>query len=286
MNKPYYHTPNISLYEGDAHIVLPELAKNGVMFDAVITDPPYGTTAIGWDKTIDFWPYLRPLVKPTYNAILFGNEPFCTTVRADNLADYKYDIIWVKNTLFNFFHAKNRPLEQFEQIMVFSGGKMGHASLLGDKRMTYNPQKKPGKPYFKKDYARSKGGGHRLARPSHKDSTLINNGDRYPSDVVFFDRDNIGKVLHPTQKPVALMEYLVLTFTNPGDLVLDFTMGSGTTGVACVKHGRRFVGIELKPEYCPIALDRIRNAAGEYGPTVAEEKAGAMMFNFSEVNNG
>ena len=226
------------------------LIEKGIKVDGVITDPPYGTIACKWDSVIPFepmWNKLFKLLKSQGSVLLFSNGLFTPRITASNVDNYKYRWVWVKNNSTNFVHAKNRPMTKSEDILVFSKASMGHASQLGEKRMTYNPQGiipcnrtiKAGKNRF---------GTNAGVRPSHKEE-FVREYTNYPSDVLTnFPEDSSNKKLHPTQKPVALMEYLVKTYTNEGELVLDFTMGSGTTGVACQNTNRKFIGIEWNPE--------------------------------------
>lgn len=277
MLTPNYQTDDgkIKLFCGDALTVAREFDR--FYFNAVIADPPYNITGIEWDSLIDIdlmWYIIKHHTGRLFNAILFGAEPYATHVRASNLDQYKYDIIWRKTTPTNFMHARNRPLREFENIMVFSSGKIGHQNLLEENRMTYNPQMRPGKPYKKFNYAATNSKTHGLIRPSHHDHLIVNEGERFPTDIWEVPRDNVGEgnVLHPTQKPLELMIQLVKTFTNPGDKVLDFCMGSGTTGLACLLTGREFVGIELDPNNYEIAENRIKNGLGQFELTNDEKK--------------
>jgi site-specific DNA-methyltransferase (adenine-specific) len=264
---PDYFTDTIQLYRGDCLDIMPHL--QGV--DAVITDPPYGTTACAWDSVVPLdkmWECIKGL-RSSANCpiVLFGSEPFSSLLRMSNIKWYKYDWVWDKKGTANFAIAKHQPLRASESISVFA---MESA--------IYYPQMVYGK-------KRKKGGGKKCEINGIKPLQTISDV-YYPTNVLRFSNANFSeRGLHPTQKPLALMEYLVLTYTNPGGLVLDFTMGSGTTGVACAKLGRRFIGIERDPGYFDIAVDRIRNAAGDYAPTTKEKEAGKMMFNFGG-NNG
>jgi DNA modification methylase len=214
--------------------------------DAIITDPPYGTTACKWDSVIDFglmWEQLNRIIKPNGAIVLFGSEPFSSALRMSNIKNYKYDWVWVKEQGTGFLNSKQQPLRNNEQISVFY-----------KKQPTYNPQMRTGfKPYKTK-----KGG---LTDNYSKDYTEVvvteSNGERYPLNTLNFTRDNNKK--HPTQKPVALMEYLIKTYTNENETVLDFTMGSGSTGVACVNTNRNFIGIEMDDKYFKIAEQRIKD---------------------------
>ena len=246
----------IDLYNGDCLEVMDKLIADGVVVDAIITDPPYGTTACKWDSIIPFdemWLRLNKLIKPNGAIVLFGSEPFSSALRMSNIKNYKYDWVWRKKR-FNsgFAHAKNKPLKKHENISVFSLGKTIHKSQ-SKERMEYNPQglikiEKQRRNKSNTDTSFGK-------RPSHRNT--VQEFTNYPQSVLEFDLEQKGKPLHPTQKPVALMEYLIKTYTNENDLVLDFTMGSGTTGVACVSTNRNFIGIELDEKYFKIASERI-----------------------------
>jgi site-specific DNA-methyltransferase (adenine-specific) len=173
-----------------------------------------------------------------------------------NVKMFKYEWIWEKNTGAGFIHAKNRPLKRHENILVFSKGSMGHLSLLGDKRMKYNPQD-----LIKQKTIRKNGvSGTTIGdRPSNHDN-LISEFTNYPTTTLKYNND---RGLHPTQKPVALFEYLIKTYTNEGDMVLDNVIGSGTTAVACYNTGRRFIGMELDAEIYKTAVERIRRATAQ-----------------------
>lgn len=228
---------------------LEEMAKLPAgSIDAIITDPPYGTTSCKWDSVIPFepmWTQLKRIIKPKGAIVLFGSEPFSSALRMSNIKMYKYDWIWNKVSITNPMLAKKQPLRCIENILVFYYAQP-----------TYNPQFSPGKKW------------RRGGKATHKTGTLearslFNNGDdktdmKYPKNLIEFSNANKTKNVHPTQKPVALMEYLIKTYTNEGETVLDFTMGSGTTGVACVNTSRNFIGIEQDEKYFEIAEERIK----------------------------
>ena len=241
----------IDLYKGDCLEVMKEI-KNGSV-DAIITDPPYGTTACKWDSVIDFelmWEQLNRIIKPNGAIVLFGSEPFSSALRMSNIKNYKYDWIWDKASATNFVHAKNKPMKQHEIISVFSLGTTVHKGQ-SKARMDYNPQ---GLIEINKKRKKTKTSGVNFTeRPSHKDE-FISTHTNYPKTILTFKRD---KGLHPTQKPIALMEYLIKTYTNENETVLDFTMGSGSTGVAAKQTNRKFIGIEQDEKYFNIASERI-----------------------------
>jgi len=219
--------------------------------DAIITDPPYGTTACKWDSVIDFelmWEQLNRIIKPNGAIVLFGTEPFSSALRLSNIKNFRYDIVWEKPNNTNFMRLKREIGKRHEMISVFY-----------KKQPTYNPQMKEGKPYKDKRTNRKSWEG------VNNQSTKIpidNSGTRYPSSVQKFC--NVNKnTLHPTQKPVELLEYLIKTYTNENETVLDFTMGSGSTMVACVNTKRKGIGIELDETYYKLAKKRVEEKIKE-----------------------
>lgn len=241
----------INLIQGDCIKVMEELIKNNVKVDAIITDIPYGTTACEWDVIIPFdkmWNCLKGIRKDNTPILLFGNEPFNSYLRLSNISEYKYDIYWQKERATNIFQLKKRPAKVIETINVFY-----------NKQCTYNPQMTKHNGPLRKNKIKNGKLGMLVDSQNRKPHEYKDNGTRYPLQIVQFKRDILTSNLHPTQKPVELMEYLVKTYTNKGDTVLDFTMGSGTTGIACKKLNRNFIGIELDKEYFDIAKDRIDN---------------------------
>lgn len=219
--------------------------------DCIITDLPYNLTSCSWDIIIpfdDMWKQLKRIAKSTTPIILFGQEPFASELRISNLKDYKYDIYWEKERLTNIQQVKRRVGKTVETISIFY-----------EKQPTYNPQmiKYEGKPRSNK----VKDGviGKLSDNKEHKVTEYIDTGWRYPTQVWKFQRDCLKSNLHPTQKPVALLEELIKTFSNEGDIILDLTMGSGSTGVACKNLNRKFIGIELDDTYFKIAKERIEN---------------------------
>ena len=213
----------------------------------------------------EMWERLNKLIKTNGAIVLFGSEPFSSALRMSNIKNYKYDWVWEKSTSAGFIHAKNMPMKRTENILTFSNGSMGHKSLLKNKRMIYNPQGliKVDKIHKRPKTFASEGNkviGH---RPSHTNERKVEY-ENYPINILRFARGN-NKNVHPTQKPVALMEYLIKTYTNENETVLDFTMGSGTTGVACKNLGRDFIGIEMDEGYFEIAKKRIEDTVVEKG---------------------
>ena len=237
----------IDLRYGDCLDVMQEIPDNSI--DCIICDLPYGTTACTWDIVIPLdklWMEYKRITKPNAAIILFGQEPFSSLLRVSNLSDYRYDIYWEKERLTNINQVKRRVGKTVETISVFY-----------KKQCTYNPQmiKYTGKPRSNK----VKNG--KLGKLSDCNEKPVfeyrDNGLRYPTQVWRFKRDCLTSNLHPTQKPLALIEELVKTYSNENDTVLDNCMGSGTTGVACRNLNRNFYGIEKDKKYFDIAKERI-----------------------------
>ena len=240
---------------GDCLEIMKELPDNSV--DLVLTDPPYGTTACKWDSIIPIepmWEQLKRVIKLNGAIVMTASQPFTTTLIASNLKMFKYCWVWEKNRPTGSQHARNRPMSKHEDITVFSAAPMGHASQLKDKRMIYNPQGVVATGKRKTVKAKGFHGNYIGARPNQVGIEYdVFTG--YPDSILKFPKEETH--LHPTQKPVALMEYLIKTYTNEGETVLDFAMGSGTTAVACKELDRDYIGIEISPEYCAIAEKRV-----------------------------
>ena len=225
--------------------------------DMILTDPPYGTTACKWDSVIPFeplWEQLKRIIRPRGAIVLFGSEPFSSLLRVSNVKMFKYDWYWRKTRPSGFVNAKLKPMKDIETISVFSTGATANGS---SRNMHYYPQ---GTKDANIEWNRPKlyKGSDRGVSPIRKNHTLTKTIEKtdYPRQVLDFSNSN-RNLLHPTQKPVALMEYLIKTYTNEGETVLDFTMGSGTTGVACKNLSRSFIGIEKDEDYFKIASERI-----------------------------
>ena len=220
--------------------------------DMILADPPYGTTACKWDSVVPLepmWEQLKRIVKPTSAIALFGSQPFTTALIASNIAHFRHSWVWNKRFAANFAVAKYQPLKIHEDIVIF-----------GEKTVRYAPQKTERETPIKLGKNVAKSGGSNLAH-AKKDYAGKVYTDKNPESIIYYDTRAEGQVkMHPTQKPVALMEYLINTYTNQDDIVLDFTMGSGTTGVACANLGRRFIGIEKDEGYFNIANERIAAA--------------------------
>ena len=246
----------IRLYNGDCLKEMDRIADNSI--DCIICDLPYGTSACSWDTIIPFdklWKQYERIIKDNGAIVLFGQEPFSSLLRASNLKLYKYDWVWEKPSGANFLNLKYQPSKIHENIMIFGKGATSYSKNIN---MNYNPQMEEGEPYKctsgkqKNDYNNSS------VRSPIKQTTTENNGTRYPKSILKFNRDK--DKLHPTQKPVALLEYLIKTYSNENDTILDNTMGSGSTGVACINTNRNFIGVEMNEEYFNIASNRINEA--------------------------
>ena len=251
----------IDLRLGDCLEVMKTIKDNSI--DAIITDPPYGTTACKWDSVIPFdlmWEQLNRIIKPNGAIVLFGSEPFSSALRMSNIKMYKYDWYWKKARPGGFVNAKLKPLKDIEVISIFSEGTTANRS---NRNMPYNPQ---GLIEVNKEWIRPQtygsGKGVNPTRKSHQLERVIKY-EGYPRQILEYKNHNIGNV-HPTQKPVALMEYLIKTYTNENETVLDFTMGSGSTLVACQNTNRKGIGIEMEESYFKIAENRIKQETAQY----------------------
>ena len=238
----------IQLYNGDCLVEMQKIPSGSI--DAIITDPPYGTTACKWDSVIPFdlmWEQLNRIIKPNGAIVLFGSEPFSSALRMSNIKNYKYDFVWSKGYGRDPFATNKRPMKSHELISIFY-----------KKQPVFNPQKTEGKPYTDKRKNQKIISDHYI-----KDRIgIINTGTREPISVLNITPSNSNS-LHPTQKPVLLMEYLIKTYTNEGETVLDFTMGSGTTMIACQKTNRNGIGIESDEVYFNTAKKRIKDTKND-----------------------
>lgn len=236
------------LIKGDCLVEMDKLISEGIKVDAIICDPPFGTTACKWDSVIPFdamWDRLNKLIKPNGAIVLFGTEPFSSALRMSNIKQYKYDWVWDKVTAKGHLVAKIRPMQQTENISVFGSGKIKYFPIMIKRDFVIND--------VSVEYSRTEIVGGKTTREMQK----ISREFKYPKNVLTFSNASQKDKLHPTQKPAALMAYLVKTYTNENETVLDFTMGSGTTGVAAVNLNRNFIGIELDDKYFDIASERI-----------------------------
>ncbi len=270
----------LNLYEGDCLEKMDQIIDGSV--DLILCDLPYGTTdrkgisdkgdnrVLSWDTIIPLdklWEQYQRVLKPSGAVVLTADQPFTSQLVLSNLEWFKYEWIWKKRKVTGFLHANARPMKETEDILVFSPMGASGGSVKVNKNMTYNPQGLIEKRVKKKNNAKRLG--KFLHQPEHmgKGNKLLHETEyeqkwtNYPSEIIEFglDRD----VIHPTQKPVALMEYLIKTYSNEGETVLDNCMGSGTTGVAAVKCNRKFIGIEADADYFMKASERINAVPDE-----------------------
>lgn len=223
--------------------------------DMVLADPPYGTTVCKWDSVIPLelmWEQLKRIIKPNGAIVMTASQPFTTTLISSNMQMFKYCWVWEKDNATNFMQAKVMPLKYHEDIVVFSIGK----------NPKYNPVKWDAGKIANQGGSASKVKKSGVFNKLKEDKNYKNTSNlRYPKSIIKYNRckanDGVNGCLHPTQKPVALMDYLIKTYTNEHEMVLDFTMGSGTTGVACKNLNRKFIGIELDVTYFEVASKRI-----------------------------
>lgn len=243
----------VTLYLGDCLEVMPTLPQ----VDAIITDLPYGTTACSWDEVIPFepmWAQVRRICKGAF--VTTASQPFTTSLIASNRDWFRYELIWDKDKPHGSLMANKRPLKQHENICVFSN--KGHQ---------YNPQMRNAQPDRIRPLSRGNIDGcinNVTGKLDNKTSANYDPNRRYPGSIIkissAYKECNALNRTHPTQKPVALYEYLIRTYTNEGDTVLDICAGSGTTGVACVNTNRNFIGIELREDYYKVMESRIEQA--------------------------
>ena len=239
---------NLWLMKGDCLERMKEIPDGSV--DLILTDSPYGTTACKWDSVIPLepmWNELKRIIKPNGAIVMTASQPFTSMLVMSNLGMFKYELIWEKDKPSDFAVAKFKTMKYHETVLIFTNG-----------RATYNPQMVIGKP----NHSVGKGIRRKNNESGANTATVSNKTDglKHPKSVLKINRES--KPIHPTQKPVALMEYLIKTYTNDGETVLDFTMGSGTTGVACVNTNRNFIGIERDDKYFDISVKRIKGELG------------------------
>lgn len=235
---------NIKLLHGDCLELMNDISDNSV--DMILCDLPYGTTKCKWDVIIPFdklWEQYNRIIKDNGAIVLFGSEPFSSYLRISNVKNYKYDWVWDKVKPSGHLNAKIMPLKQHEIISVFCNGKLNYYPIM------INQKERVSKNYLnnKTDLF-----------GNEKQVTSLRT-TKYPKTILSFSNAIQKGKLHPTQKPVALLEYLIKTYTNEGETVLDNCMGSGSTGVACVNTNRKFIGIEKDDKYFKIAKERIEN---------------------------
>ena len=245
---------------GDCLELMKDIPNGSV--DMILCDLPYGTTACKWDTIIPFeplWKQYERIIKPNGAIVLTATEPFTSYLLLSNINLYKHKRVWIKSKCPNFLQAANQPRKLHEDILVFSKGSYGYQSLI---KSTYNPIKEN----VVNNSINNKGANisktmKRLAGNMNvvlKSSDDYNDQENYPDDIDFFDNEKIKE--HPTQKPIALFEYLIKTYTNENDLVLDNTAGSGTTAIACLKTNRQFIVMEKDPNY----FEKIKKRVGDF----------------------
>tara|TARA_R110001632_G_scaffold217200_1_gene345782 strand:- start:33 stop:794 length:762 start_codon:yes stop_codon:yes gene_type:complete len=248
----------VKLYKGDCLDVMKDIKDNSI--DAIITDPPYGTTACKWDSVINFdlmWEQLNRIIKPNGAIVLFATQPFTSALTLSNIKYFRHQWQWIKNRPTGAFSAKYMPMKANEDILVFGLNKVNYYPIMVKRT------EKEFKACYRKNDSKSWGNniqgqkGNLIKRKSKEEQWY-----KYPTNILNIKKDDKrnGKN-HPTQKPVLLMEYLIKTYTNENETVLDFTMGSGSTGVACVNTNRNFIGIEMDDNYFEIAKKRIEDNA-------------------------
>ena len=254
MIEPIYENQWVKLYQGDCLQVMPQL---NMTFDACITDLPFGTSGCKWDMVIpfeDMWRELKRLIKPNGAICLFGIEPFSSYLRISNIQQWKYDWIWDKGAFANFLNVHYQPGKKHEIISVFSSGASSYSK---NENMVYYPQYEPGKAYTQLKGEQKFETGNASVRSKIQRVITENQGIRYPASIIKFNKDRDTE--HPTQKPTALLEYLIKTYTLQNEIVLDFTSGSGTAGVAAMETNRRVVLIEKEEKYCEITIKRLQD---------------------------
>ena len=245
----YFETDNGILYCGDCLKVMDKFPNK--IFDAIITDPPYGVTRNKIDIKIPLeimWNKIKKIRQDVTPIILFGQSLFFAELIISNKKEFRYDIVWDKQLTTGFLNAKRMPLRKHENIAIFY-----------KKLPIYNPQFTKGQPLHSKgiNYKNKNIKNQNYGMFNHTDDTRKGSTDKYPTSVIHFQKPHPSKQIHPTQKPLELIEYLIKTYTNKEDIALDFTSGSGTTLLACLNLNRRFVGIELNEEYCEITKNRL-----------------------------
>ena len=244
----------IDIKQGDCLELMKDIPDGSV--DMILADLPYETTALSWDTIIPFeplWEQYERIIKDNGAIVLTASQPFTTKLIHSKIELYKYNWVWKKAKPTGFSHSKNMPLKDYEDIVVFSKGSIGHAHLIKN-RMEYNPQ---GVYEVSRKIKRSTKGFSGTMERKSQSNEYTGKLSGFPKMVIEFSNVIQGTV-HPTQKPVALLEYLIKTYTNENETVLDNVMGSGSTGVACINTNRNFIGFELDETYFNIAKERLQ----------------------------
>lgn len=252
---------DIQLFNADCLEKMKDIPDNSI--DLILTDPPYGTTSSKWDKEIPFslmWNEIKRIIKSKSAIVLFGAEPFTSKLILSNIEMFKYNWYWNKSCNAGFVNAKLKPMNTIETISIFSKGTTANNKNNEETNMHYFPQG-----LIKCNKVRTMGNkakqDNTYARPSNIGNYFKQEWTNYPRNYLEFQRE--GKCVHPCQKPITILEYLIKTYTLENETVLDFTMGSGSTGVAAVNLNRKFIGIELNTEYFEIAKKRIADAENQ-----------------------
>ncbi len=251
----YYKDEYIKLIRGDCLEIMDKLIEKGIKFDAIITDPPYGTTQCSWDSIIpleEMWKMLRLLRRDNSPIVLFGSEPFSSALRMSNIQEFKYDWVWDKVQGTGMTICKIQPMKNHEIISIFGKSKINYYPQMIKRDKELDTTK------WKMDKLYSENGNY-----SSKDISKTQKvyKEKYPLSIITFHKSakecNNTKRVHPTQKPIDLLEYLINTYTNEDDLILDFACGSGTTLIAAKNLHRKCIGIELEEKYCEISKNRL-----------------------------
>lgn len=254
------YNEQIKLYKGDCLELMKDIEDKSI--DMILCDLPYGTTSCKWDSIISLellWKQYNRIIKNNGAIILFGQQPFTSEIIHSNTHMFRHNLVWIKDKCANFLHAKNQPRKTSEDIIIFSKNGSGFVHNSKNK-CTYNPQmtnrksRKPTKETQRSESLNDIRDG-KIILMSGEDFISDKN---YPSNIIYFATEHFDR-LHPTQKPIALLEYLIKTYSNENETILDNTMGSGSTGVACINTNRKFVGIEKDNNYFNIAENRIKD---------------------------
>lgn len=243
---------NTMLGQGDCLELMKHIPDGSV--DLILTDPPYGTTACKWDSVIPFkpmWAELKRIIKPNGAIVLFGSEPFSSALRMSNIKQYKYDWVWDKKKSGNIFLAKHQPMKTFENILIFSKEKHHYFPIM--------------KPREKIKKSKNYGTGEAIGGNRAAEDKVYTYKEKYPIAILEFSNASQKGKVHPTQKPVALLEYLIKTYTQEGETVLDFTAGSMSTAIACINTNRKGIMIEKDEHYFKVGSDRVAQALQERG---------------------
>ena len=245
-------TDNYKLLHGDCLERMKEIPNGSV--DLILTDPPYGTTNCRWDSVIPFESMreqLKRIIKPSGAIVLFGSEPFSSALRMSNIKQFKYDWVWDKVTAKGHLVAKIRPMQQTENICIFGDGKINYYPIMVERD---KPRKDVDVEYSRTEIMGGK---------TTKEQSKIIRDKKYPKNVLTFSNASQKDKLHPTQKPVALLEYLIKTYTNENEVVLDFTAGSMSTAIACINTNRKGIMIEKDEHYFKVGSERVMGALSE-----------------------